>query len=144
MFVILLAVTLGVALLTSGTVVFFFRKSIRQILDRIIGESVAQAWQKFLTFCLFVVGVSAGAQVWKLEQYLQPQPIGPEGKTRILTLDGPAIALEIYRTIIQVLQGMAWALLVFFVVALIAFVLVKFSERRGTGQSPSVGPPPAA
>lgn len=136
MFITLLAVTLGVSLLTSGLVVFFFRKSIRQILDRIIGEGVAAAWQKFLTFCLFVVGVSAGAQVWKLEQYLQPQPIGPEGKTRVLTLDGPAIALEVYRTIIQVLQGMAWALLVFFVVALIAFVLVKFGERRGGGAVP--------
>jgi len=130
MFITLLAVTLGVSLLTSGIVVFFFRGSIRQILHRIIGEEVAGAWQRFLTFCLFVVGVSAGAQVWKLEQYLQPQPVGPNGQSRVLTLDGPAVALEIYRTIIQVLQGMAWALLVFFVVALIAFVLVKIGERR--------------
>ncbi len=139
MFITLLAVTLGVSLLTAGLVVYFFRRSIRQILDRIIGESVAEAWQKFLTFCLFVVGVSAGAQVWKLEQYLQPQPIGPDGRTRVLTLDGPAIALEVYRTIIQVLQGMAWALLVFFVVALIAFVLVKFGERRGGKEAPPAG-----
>ena len=132
MFITLLAVTLGVSLVTSGIVVFFFRGSIRQILHRIIGEDVASAWQRFLTFCLFVVGVSAGAQVWKLEQYLQPQPVGPNGQSRVLTLDAPAIALEIYRTIIQVLQGMAWALLVFFVVALIAFVLVKIGERRAT------------
>lgn len=130
MFITLLAVTLGVSLLTSGIVVFFFRGSIRQILHRIIGEDVASAWQRFLTFCLFVVGVSAGAQVWKLEQYLQPQINGPDGKPRVLTLDGAAVALEVYRTIIQVLQGMAWALLVFFVVALIAFVLVKIGERR--------------
>lgn len=133
MFFTLLAVTLGVSLMTSGLVVFFFRRPIRQILDRIIGEGVAEAWQRFLTFCLFVVGVSAGSQVWKLEQYLQPQPMGPDGKSRILTLDGPAIALEVYRTIIQVLQGMAWALLVFFVVALIAFVLVKAGERKSAG-----------
>ena len=130
MFITLLAITLGVALITSGAVVLFFRRPIRQILDRIIGEGVAEAWMKFLTFCLFVVGVSAGAQVWKLEQYLQPQPAGPDGRSRVLTLDGPAIALEVYRTIIQVLQGMAWALLVFFVVALIAFVLVKLGESR--------------
>jgi hypothetical protein len=137
MFIVLLLITLGVSIVTAGIVVMFFLKPIRQILERIIGEDVAAAWQRFLTFSLFVVGVSAGAQVWKLEQYLQPQPIGPEGKTRVLTLDGPAIALEVYRTVIQVLQGMAWALLVFFVVALIAFVLVKQGERR-------VSPPPAA
>jgi hypothetical protein len=133
MFYVLLLVTLGVSLLTSGIVVWFFRRPIRQILDRIIGESVAEAWQKFLTFSLFVVGVSAGVQVWKLEQYLQPQNMGPDGKPRVLSLDGAAIALEVYRTILQVLQGMAWALLVFFVVALIAFVLVK----RGESKSPA-------
>ena len=74
-------------------------------------------------------------QIWKLEQYLQPQPIGPDGMTRVLTLDGPAVALEVYRTIIQVLQGMAWALLVFFVVALLAFVLVKRGEGRAASPS---------
>ncbi|HTO92307.1 MAG TPA: hypothetical protein VMJ70_14345 [Candidatus Sulfotelmatobacter sp.] len=130
MFYTLLGVTLGVSLLTSGIVVAFFGRPIRQILERIIGEQVAEAWQKFLTFSLFVVGVSSGVQVWKLEQYLQPQPIGPEGKPRVLALDGAAIALEVYRTVLQVLQGMAWALLVFFVVALIAFVLVKRGETR--------------
>ena len=139
MFITLLAITLGVSLLTAGIVVMFFRRPIRQILDRIIGENVAEAWQKFLTFSLFVVGVSAGAQVWKLEQYLQPQPIGPDGKTRVLALDGPAVALEVYRTIIQVLQGMAWALLVFFMVALIAFVLVKAGERKSGGAAPPAG-----
>ena len=133
MFYVLLLVTLGVSLLTSGIVVWFFRRPIRQILDRIIGESVAEAWQKFLTFSLFVVGVSSGVQVWKLEQYIQPQNAGPDGKLRVLSLDAAAIALEVYRTILQVLQGMAWALLVFFVVALIAFVLVK----RGESKSPA-------
>ena len=135
MFIVLLAVTLGVSLLTAGLVVMFFRRPIRQILELIIGEQVAGAWQRFLTFSLFVVGVSAGVQIWKLEQYLQPQPIGPDGKTRVLTLDGPAVALEVYRTIIQVLQGMAWALLVFFVVALLAFVLVKRGEGRAASPS---------
>jgi len=44
------------------------------------------------------------------------------------------MALEIYRTIIQVLQGIAWALLVFFVVALIAYAITRRGEgRRGEG-----------
>jgi hypothetical protein len=127
---VLLAVTLGVALVTSGVVVLAFRKPIRQILDRIIGPDIAGGWQRFLTFSLFVVGVSAGAQIWKLEQYLRPQPIGPKGELQTLSLDGPAIALEVYRTIIQVLQGMAWALLVFFVVALVTFAIVRRGEAR--------------
>jgi len=40
------------------------------------------------------------------------------------------MGLEIYRTIIQVLQGIAWALLVFFVVALIAFAITRRAEAR--------------
>ena len=130
MFFVLLIVTLGVSLATAGTVVLFFRKPIRQILDRIIGEDIAEGWQKFLVFALFVVGVSAGVQIWKLEQYLQPQAQGPDGKLHVLELTGPALALEIYRTVIQVLQGMAWGLLLFFVIALVAFAIIRRSETR--------------
>jgi hypothetical protein len=134
MFFLLLVTTLGVALFTSGLVVFFFKKPIRQILDRVIGEEIAQGWQRFLLFAIYVVGVSSGVQIWKLEQYVHPQPTGPEGKAVTLTLDGPSMALEIYRTIIQVLQGIAWALLVFFVVALIAYAITRRGEsRRGEG-----------
>ena len=136
MFFLLLVTTLGVALLTSAIVVFFFKKPIRQILDRIIGEEIAQGWQRFLLYAIYVVGVSSGVQIWKLEQYVHPQPTGPEGRAVTLTLDGPSMALEVYRTIIQVLQGIAWALLVFFVVALIAYAITRRGEaRRGEGGS---------
>ncbi|MED5415647.1 MAG: hypothetical protein VYC64_11885 [Candidatus Latescibacterota bacterium] len=38
--------------------------------------------------------------------------------------------LEVYRTLIGTLQSVAWMLLVFFVFALIAYVIVRVSERR--------------
>ena len=131
MFLVLLALTLGVALATSALVVFFFNRPVREILDRIIGETIASGWHRFLLFAIFVVGVSSGVQIWKLEQYVHPERFGPEGAARVLPLDAPSIGLEIYRTIIQTLQGVAWALLVFFVVALIAFAIV----RRGEGKA---------
>jgi len=134
MFVLLLITTLGVALLTSAIVVLFFKKPIRQILGRIIGEEIAEGWQRFLLFAIYVIGVSSGVQIWKLEQYVHPQPTGPDGRGVTLVLDAPSMALEVYRTIIQVLQGIAWALLVFFVVALIAFAITRRAEaRRGNG-----------
>jgi hypothetical protein len=46
MFLILLALTLGVALATSAIVVFFFNRPIRQILDRVIGEAIASGWHR--------------------------------------------------------------------------------------------------
>lgn len=130
MFFVLLLLTLGVALATAALVVRFFTRPIRQILDRIIGEDLAAGWHQFLLFAVYVVGVSAGVQIWKLEQYLHPQPGGPRGEMQKLVLDAPSIGLEIYRTIISVLQGVAWALLVFFVVALVAFAIIKRTEVR--------------
>lgn len=135
MFFVLLLLTLGVALLTSATVVLFFKKPIRQILDRIIGEEIAGGWQRFLLFAIYVVGISSGVQIWKLEQYLHaPDGPGPDGATRLpLALDSASMGLEVYRTIIQVLQGIAWALLVFFVVALVAFAIVRRGETKHAG-----------
>ena len=77
MFFVLLLLTLGVALATSLLIVFLFRKPIRQILDRIIGEEIASGWHRFLLFAIFVVGVSSGVQIWKLEQYVHPERYGP-------------------------------------------------------------------
>jgi hypothetical protein len=108
-FFVLLLLTLGVALLTSLIVVLFFRRPIRQILDRIIGEDLASGWQRFLLFAIFVVGISSGVQIWKLEQYVHPMPGAPPETRQVLALDATSIALEIYRTVIQALQGVAWA-----------------------------------
>ena len=130
MFLMLLLTTLVVALATSAIVVALFRRPIRQILDRIIGPELAHAWQRFLLFAIYVVGGSSGVQIWTLEQYIRAEP-GPNGAGRPpFVLNGESMGLEVYRTILQVLQGIAWALLVFFVVALIAFVLVRRGEAQ--------------
>jgi hypothetical protein len=130
MFLTLLLVTLLVALATAGVVVALFRRPIRQILDRIIGVELAPAWQRFLLFAIYVVGVSSGVQIWKLEQYIRAEP-GPNGAGRPpFVLNAESMGLEVYRTILQVLQGVAWALLVFFVVALAAFVFLRRGEAQ--------------
>ena len=129
MFFVLLLLTLAVSLGTAALVVRFFRKPIGQILDRIIGESIADGWKQFLIFALYVVGVSNGVQLWKLEQYLRPESSVPAGG-RALDLTPAAIALEVYRTIVLVLQGLAWALLLFFTISLVAFAILKLAEAR--------------
>lgn len=40
--------------------------------------------------------------------------------------------LEIYRTVIEALQSIAWMLLVFFVFALIAYVIVRIAYSSAT------------
>lgn len=125
-FLLLLIVTLLIAIIVSSLVVFFFRNPIDKIFGRIIGEDISVAWRKFLTFALFVVGVSSGVNIWRLEKFIQPDKEG----IAPLALTSEYWGLEIYRTILSTLGGLAWALLIFFIVALIAFVIVKRGETK--------------
>ncbi|MDT4861510.1 hypothetical protein FQZ97_961180 [compost metagenome] len=43
--------------------------------------------------------------------------------------------LEVYRTVIETLQGIAWMLLAFFAVALLAYVVVRLSELKRAASS---------
>lgn len=126
MFLILLAVTLLTAMATSAVVIMFFRKPTLSIFIRIIGEDIAGAWHRFLLFALFVVGISSGVNLWKLERYITPAV--PDIETPVLNAD--RWSFEIFRTVLSTLGGLAWALLVFFVIALIAFAIVKVKRVR--------------
>ncbi|NOY89527.1 MAG: hypothetical protein GXO93_09125 [FCB group bacterium] len=125
-FLLLLVIILVISIIVSGLVILFFQKPIAKMLTRIVGEEIAQAWQKFLTFALLVIGISSGVAIWRLERFVQPSDDG----TAPLTLTNQVFGLEIYNTIISTLGGMAWALFIFFVVALIAFVIVKRKEAK--------------
>jgi len=125
-FFALLLVTLLIAIIVTLIVIISFRKPIKSIFSRIIGEEIAAVWQKFLTFALLVVGIASGVSIHKLEKFIAP--ITEKNPRPDLTLE--FWALEIYRTIISSLGGLAWALLIFFVFALIAYVIVKGRERK--------------
>lgn len=128
MFLILLVVTLLVALVVSLVVVRAFSHPIDSILKRIISDEISVAWLRYLKFAIVVVGVSAGVRIYELEKYITPQRHDKEA--RIIELTSERWILELYRTVIETLQGIAWMLLVFFIFALIAYVIVRFSETR--------------
>ena len=130
MFITLLIATFLISLAVAAIVVGMFNKSIDKILRRIIADEISYAWLKYLRFAIYVVGISSGVRIWELERYITPLNV-PDAQ--IIELTSERWVLEVYRTIISSLQGIAWLLLVFFVVALIAFVIVRISElRRGT------------
>jgi hypothetical protein len=130
MFITLLVVTFLVSLLVCSIVVGIFTKPMGSILGRVISDEISQAWLRYLKFAIYVVGISSGVRVWDLEKYITPVA----GKETIpLTHD--RWVLEVYRSIIGSLEGPAWLLLVFFVFALIAFVIVRaFELRRPKGE----------
>jgi len=126
MFYALLLVTFAVAAGVSWLSVRIFSKPADVILKRIIQDDIYQSWLTYLKFALYVVGISAGVRIHELEQYISPQDWKREGQ--VLILNAERWTLEVYRTIIETLQGVAWVLLVYFVVALIAFVVVRIVE----------------
>jgi hypothetical protein len=127
MFLTLLISTFVISLIVSGIVERVFDKSIDSMLRRIIADPISKAWSRYLKFAIYVVGISSGVRMWDLERYLNPEP---SVNRVILTLTTERWILEIYRTVIGTLQGLAWLLLVFFIFALLAFVIIRVFELR--------------
>jgi len=130
MFFALLIVTLLVATLVSYLVARAFDKPILTILERIVGGEMAAAWARYMKFAIYVVGISGGVRIYELERYLpQQQTKMPDGMvepvTQQLMLSPERWVLEVYRTIIETMQAVAWMLLVFFLIALVAYVIVR-------------------
>ncbi len=144
MFLTLLLVTLLVAAAVAALTARAFSAPIERILHRIIADEIAGAWLRYMKFAILVVGVSAGVRIYELEKYITPQRF--DDKERIITLTSERWVLELYRTVIETLQGIAWMLLVFFLCALIAYVIVRIAEmkRGATKAAEASSPPPSS
>jgi hypothetical protein len=126
MIITLLVVTFIVAFAVSSIVVLIFTKPIEGILSRVIPDEISSAWSRYLKFAIYVVGIGGGVRVWSFEKYLTLQ----EPYKEIVPLTSDRWVLEIYQTIIGTLQSTVLLLLVFFVFALIALVIVRAFELR--------------
>ena len=135
MFITLLAVTFFIALAVSSVVARLFKEPVERILHRLIADEISAAWERYMRFAIFVVGISQGVRVWELERYITQKPMlaGPHHEAAlqpVLELTRDRWVLEVYRTIIETLQGIAWALLLFFLFSLVAYVFVRVSEAK--------------
>jgi hypothetical protein len=126
MFITLRVVNFIVAFLSCLIIAKIFQSPIEKILKRLVGDEIYMTWNRYIVFAIYVVGISGGVRVWDLEKYITPQK---EGGT-IVQLTSDRWVLEIYRTVIGALQSNAWMLLIFFLFALIAFVIVKAIEVK--------------
>ena len=143
MFFSLLFATLLTSLATSTIVALLFRKSIGGILTRVLRDEISNAWQRYIMFAVIVVGLSSGVNLYKLEQYTDGagrwvdrpgvEKQHDEQEWQPPVLNNETWTLEIYRSIVGTIQGIAWALLVFFLVSLVAFVIVRGQEMKTKG-----------
>ncbi len=126
MFFALLTVTFLLSATVSFIVVRAFKRPIEAIFQRIIKDEVSSVWERYITFAAYVVGISGGVRIHQLERYIDSVQKGHD----VLLLNTERWTLEVYRTVIETLQSLAWMYLLVFIFALIAFVLVKGFETR--------------
>ncbi|MCG8053808.1 MAG: hypothetical protein JAZ15_21680 [Candidatus Thiodiazotropha endolucinida] len=126
MFFTLLLVTFTLSIAVSFGVVKTFDKAIASIFTRIIQDQISSVWQKYIKFAAYVVGISGGVRIYQLERYIS----APHKDTEVLVLTSERWTLEVYRTIIETLQSLAWMYLVVFIFALIAYVIVRGFELK--------------
>jgi hypothetical protein len=123
MFVALLVASFVLALVMSATVAWLFAKPIDGILHRFLGDRISATLSKYLRFATVVVGISAGTRVRPLEEYIAAPSYNKADLRAALTQE--FWALELYRTFVATLQGIALMFFVVAVVAIIALVIVR-------------------
>jgi hypothetical protein len=126
MFITLLIVTFAVSFAVCFIVATIFRNSLTRIMQRLVADDLSRAWSRYIIFAIYVVGISGGVRIWEMEKFIS----GNNANGKIIELTSDRWVLEVYRTIIGTLQSDAWMLLLFFIFALIAYVIVKGLEGR--------------
>ncbi|MCB5250347.1 MAG: hypothetical protein RBS16_02165 [Candidatus Cloacimonadales bacterium] len=126
MLLLLLLSTFISALLVAVIVNLFFKKPLAVILKRLIEDEIYDSWLKYMIFAIYVVSISSGISLWKIERYIYPTA----QNLPVLDITGISIAFEMYRSIINSLTSIAWLLLTFFIVALIIFVVKRIFENK--------------
>jgi hypothetical protein len=124
MFVVLLIVTFTIATAASAAVARVFDRPLSGIIARLIPDELAVAWQRYIIFGLFLVGINGGVRIWQFEKYVLP----PFARAEPLVLNADRWALEVYRTLMGTLRSVAAVLLVLFVLALVAYIIVRQRE----------------
>ncbi len=126
MIITLLVATFVIAFLVAAIVAFAFSRPIETILHRIVSDDIGRAWARYLKFAIYVVGIGGGVRVFSFEKYM----IAQQPYNEIVPLTPERWVLELYETIIGTLSSTATVLLIFFVFALLAVVIVRFVETR--------------
>jgi len=129
MFYYLILANLLVATSVSLIVVALFSKSINNIMARVINDAINTSWAKYTKFAGMVVGISSGIRIYDMEKYITPLSYNKDN-TYIVELTQERWFLEIFRTLIETIQGLAWMMFVFFVISLLAYVIVRITEYK--------------
>lgn len=132
MVITLLFLTLALSAATCFSVNQVFRKTVLKMLSKIFPEDITLAFRRYLAFALYVIGIGGGVRIYDIERYINPAKRASEGSIEPLLLNNERLVLEMVRTLIETLQSLAWALFLFFLIILIAWLIVANRQRTTT------------
>jgi len=128
MFVLLFAVSVVVAFGLAFGVSLIFRRMTVNVLSRYLAENVSQASAKYLQIAILLAGVSSGARLQLLKDYLNTPAYNTEALHAQMT---PGLwSLALYNTATDSLLGILWLMMVFAFLAIVAVAFIRRSKIR--------------
>jgi len=128
MFVVLFLVTFLLAFGISSGVAWAGKEPIEGILHHFFSLNVTAAMSKYLRLAIVLIGVSSGARIRILEEYIGASVANKLQMADALTQE--FWVLELYRTAITTLEGILWLLLLFSLVVFAAYWIMRKSEGQ--------------
>jgi hypothetical protein len=137
MFIVLFLVTFLLAFAISSGVAWAGKEPIEGILHHFFSLNVTAAMSKYLRLAIVLIGVSSGARIRILEEFISASPANKLQMTDALTQEFWVV--ELYRTCITTLEGILWLLLLFSLVVLAAYWMMRKSalKEQQTSKGPS-------
>jgi len=128
MFVLLFGVSVVVALGLAFGVSLIFRRMTENVLSRYLADNVSQATAKYLQIAILLAGVSGGARIQLLKDYLNTPAYNAEALNAQMK---PALwSLAMYNTATDSLLGILWLMILFAFLASVAVAFIRRSKIR--------------
>ena len=130
MFVLLFAVTFFLALGISIVVGWASKEPIEAILHHFFPINATNALSKYLRLAMVLIGVSSGARIQILEEYIAASPANKIEMNALLTQEFWVV--EFYRTAIGAVEGILWLLLLFSLIVFVAYFVLRKARAKET------------
>jgi hypothetical protein len=126
MFVLLFATSVIVALGIAFGISLIFRRMTENILSRHLAGNVSHATAKYLQIAILLAGVSSGARIQLLKDYLNTPAYNMEALHAQMT---PGLwSLALFNTATNSLLGILWLMLLFAFLATVAVAFIRKSK----------------
>jgi len=128
MVVVFFLASFVVAVVISWLLAWLFKIPVQNLLRYLVERDVAEAWAKYVWLLLLVVGVASGTRIRLLEEYLAaPSWNQPAIQSQMTQAFG---VLEMYRTLIGAVEGIAWMLVLLALIGIGAYFVIRKNKAN--------------